>query len=166
MTLPYCIFMCNMYDALTLIHEYRRGIQCIRMYWFLLLSHIMNIYMNKLCSSLWNLKLLTGFCPFLCNLPVFLFILFPTLCFFFQRGIRFNVHVEGPSRGYILEVFNGCFELPSLGPIGMYHSKSLLTKSRAEEIIHLPSCQRQVQNPLADSWPRIARFLMNLNFAF
>ncbi|KAL8591800.1 hypothetical protein ACOMHN_047060 [Nucella lapillus] len=35
-----------------------------------------------------------------------------------QRGVRFNVHVEGPSRGYVLEVFNGHYELPNLGPIG------------------------------------------------
>jgi len=34
------------------------------------------------------------------------------------RGIRFAVSVEGPSRGYVLEVFNGRFELPDLGPIG------------------------------------------------
>ncbi|EDQ86823.1 uncharacterized protein MONBRDRAFT_33614 [Monosiga brevicollis MX1] len=35
-----------------------------------------------------------------------------------QRGIRFQVNVTGPSRGYICEVFSGHFELPSLGPIG------------------------------------------------
>lgn len=35
-----------------------------------------------------------------------------------QRGIRFNVSVDGQTRGYVLEVFNGHFELPSLGPIG------------------------------------------------
>jgi len=34
------------------------------------------------------------------------------------RGIRFSVAVEGPSRGYLLEVFDGHFELPDLGPIG------------------------------------------------
>ena len=28
------------------------------------------------------------------------------------------VNVSGPSRGYILEVFNGHFQLPNLGPIG------------------------------------------------
>ena len=32
--------------------------------------------------------------------------------------MRFNVHVDGPSRGYMMEVFNGHFELPNLGPIG------------------------------------------------
>lgn len=35
-----------------------------------------------------------------------------------QQGQRFAVKVEGPSRGYILEVFNGHFQLPNLGPIG------------------------------------------------
>lgn len=35
-----------------------------------------------------------------------------------QRGIMFSVGVEGESRGYICEVFNGHFKLPDLGPIG------------------------------------------------
>ncbi|KAI9029911.1 homogentisate 1,2-dioxygenase [Phycomyces nitens] len=36
-----------------------------------------------------------------------------------QRGIRFSVDlVEKEARGYILEVYNGHFELPDLGPIG------------------------------------------------
>jgi homogentisate 1,2-dioxygenase len=35
-----------------------------------------------------------------------------------QRGIRFSVDVEGPSRGYICEILKGHFEIPSLGPIG------------------------------------------------
>ncbi|KAL5457206.1 hypothetical protein EMCRGX_G034451 [Ephydatia muelleri] len=34
------------------------------------------------------------------------------------QGIRFTVNVFGPTRGYILEVFNGHFQLPNLGPIG------------------------------------------------
>ncbi|KAJ1927201.1 hypothetical protein IWQ60_003130 [Tieghemiomyces parasiticus] len=35
------------------------------------------------------------------------------------RGIRFRVEVpDGPSRGYVLEVFDGHFQLPDLGPIG------------------------------------------------
>ncbi|KAI8816746.1 Homogentisate 1,2-dioxygenase, partial [Fimicolochytrium jonesii] len=35
------------------------------------------------------------------------------------RGIRYAVRFpDGPSRGYILEVFNRHFELPDLGPIG------------------------------------------------
>jgi len=35
-----------------------------------------------------------------------------------QQGIRFSVAVSGPSRGYVLEVFNNHFVLPNLGPIG------------------------------------------------
>lgn len=35
-----------------------------------------------------------------------------------QQGMRFSVQVSGPSRGYILEVFNTHFQLPNLGPIG------------------------------------------------
>ena len=34
------------------------------------------------------------------------------------RGVRFSVAVDGPSRGYVLEVFGGHFRLPELGPIG------------------------------------------------
>jgi homogentisate 1,2-dioxygenase len=35
------------------------------------------------------------------------------------RGINFTVRLpDGPSRGYILEVFSGRFKLPDLGPIG------------------------------------------------
>ena len=32
--------------------------------------------------------------------------------------MKFSVDVEEPSRGYILEVYNGHFTLPDLGPIG------------------------------------------------
>lgn len=35
-----------------------------------------------------------------------------------QQGIRFSVNVEGPTRGYILEVYDGHFQIPDLGPIG------------------------------------------------
>lgn len=34
------------------------------------------------------------------------------------RGIRFVVAVDGPTRGYICEIFDGHFQLPNLGPIG------------------------------------------------
>lgn len=34
------------------------------------------------------------------------------------RGVKFSVNVDGPSRGYVLEVYKGHFEIPSLGPIG------------------------------------------------
>ena len=32
--------------------------------------------------------------------------------------MRFNVAVEGETRGYILEVYDAHFRLPDLGPIG------------------------------------------------
>eukprot|EP00246_Nothoceros_aenigmaticus_P012296 TRINITY_DN3765_c0_g1_i1.p1 TRINITY_DN3765_c0_g1~~TRINITY_DN3765_c0_g1_i1.p1 ORF type:complete len:303 (-),score=43.96 TRINITY_DN3765_c0_g1_i1:126-1034(-) len=36
-----------------------------------------------------------------------------------QQGFRFSVDLpDGPSRGYILEVYSGHFQLPELGPIG------------------------------------------------
>ncbi|CAD6242751.1 GSCOCG00009559001-RA-CDS [Cotesia congregata] len=35
-----------------------------------------------------------------------------------QQGMKFSVSVLGPSRGYILEVFDNHFQLPNLGPIG------------------------------------------------
>ena len=35
-----------------------------------------------------------------------------------QAGMKFSVNVEGPSRGYILEVYGTHFRLPDLGPIG------------------------------------------------
>lgn len=34
------------------------------------------------------------------------------------RGIKFSVEVDGDSRGYMAEVFNGHFKIPDLGPIG------------------------------------------------
>ena len=36
-----------------------------------------------------------------------------------QQGMRFSIDVKGPSRGYVLEVFDGHFTLPNLGPIGI-----------------------------------------------
>lgn len=35
-----------------------------------------------------------------------------------QQGIRFNVVVEGETRGYMMEVYDAHFKLPDLGPIG------------------------------------------------
>jgi len=35
-----------------------------------------------------------------------------------QQGIRFSVAVRGPTRGYVLEVYDNHFVLPGLGPIG------------------------------------------------
>ncbi|RDX57412.1 homogentisate 1,2-dioxygenase [Lentinus brumalis] len=38
-----------------------------------------------------------------------------------QRGIKFKVGLpDGPSRGYILEIFGSHFELPDLGPLGTH----------------------------------------------
>ena len=34
------------------------------------------------------------------------------------RGIRFQVNLNGPCRGYIAEIFKGHFVIPDLGPIG------------------------------------------------
>ncbi|KAM7352857.1 homogentisate 1,2-dioxygenase [Cochliomyia hominivorax] len=34
------------------------------------------------------------------------------------QGIRYSVNVSGPTRGYILEVYDNHFHLPDLGPIG------------------------------------------------
>lgn len=40
-----------------------------------------------------------------------------------QLGIRFAIELpDGPSRGYVVEVFDGHFQLPDLGPIGMHPS--------------------------------------------
>ena len=41
-----------------------------------------------------------------------------------QQGMRFSVDVVGPTRGYILEVFDGHFQLPYLGPIGQINITS------------------------------------------
>jgi len=35
-----------------------------------------------------------------------------------QQGIRFSIDIDQPSRGYVLEVFDNHFQIPSLGPIG------------------------------------------------
>ncbi|VUC20533.1 unnamed protein product [Clonostachys rosea] len=35
-----------------------------------------------------------------------------------QRGQRFKVKVDGPTRGYILEIWGSNWELPELGPLG------------------------------------------------
>lgn len=34
------------------------------------------------------------------------------------RGIKFACFTDGPNRGYVLEIFQGHFQLPDLGPIG------------------------------------------------
>ncbi|UXI18474.1 methylmalonic aciduria and homocystinuria type C protein [Sarcoptes scabiei] len=35
-----------------------------------------------------------------------------------QQGMKFSIDITEESRGYVLEVFDGHFELPNLGPIG------------------------------------------------
>ncbi|XP_054265889.1 homogentisate 1,2-dioxygenase [Macrosteles quadrilineatus] len=35
-----------------------------------------------------------------------------------QQGMKFSINVDGPSRGYVLEVYDNHFQLPNLGPIG------------------------------------------------
>lgn len=42
----------------------------------------------------------------------------PGEIFVVQRGQRFSVKVEGPTRGYILEIWGSNWELPELGPLG------------------------------------------------
>ncbi|KAL2109193.1 hypothetical protein VUR80DRAFT_2847 [Thermomyces stellatus] len=34
------------------------------------------------------------------------------------RGVKYQVHLSGPARGYALELYQGHFTLPELGPIG------------------------------------------------
>lgn len=50
----------------------------------------------------------------------------PNEIFVIQQGMKFNVAVSGPSRGYILEVYNDHFRLPNLGPIGNFLSSFTL----------------------------------------
>ncbi len=55
-----------------------------------------------------------------------------------QRGIRFRVELpDGPSRGYILEVWGSYFDLPELGPLGangLANSRDFLTPKAKYEI--------------------------------
>lgn len=60
-----------------------------------------------------------------------------------QQGIRFSIDVEGPSRGYILEVYDTHFQLPNLGPIGIIRIISL--KKNVRDL----DCTSQVQM----DWP-------------
>lgn len=52
--------------------------------------------------------------------------------------MRFNVSVKAESRGYILEVYSGHFQLPNLGPIGKGCSTinivHLISKSLSQQI--------------------------------
>lgn len=55
-----------------------------------------------------------------------------------QKGVRFRVVLpDGPSRGYILEVFGTSFELPELGPLGangLANSRDFLTPKAKYEV--------------------------------
>jgi len=42
----------------------------------------------------------------------------PGEIFVIPRGIKFSVSPTQPSRGYVMEVFKGHFQLPELGPLG------------------------------------------------
>jgi len=58
-----------------------------------------------------------------------------------QQGIRYSVDVEGPSRGYILEVWGNHFVLPNLGPIGangLANPRDFLTPVACYEDIEVP----------------------------
>ncbi|KAJ5924557.1 homogentisate 1-2-dioxygenase [Penicillium verhagenii] len=59
-----------------------------------------------------------------------------------QRGLRFRVELpDGPSRGYILEVWGSCFELPELGPLGangLANARDFLTPVAHYEIAQEP----------------------------
>ena len=69
-----------------------------------------------------------------------------------QRGIRFTIELDEPSRGYILEVYNRHFILPDLGPIGangLANPRDFEHPSAAYEdrdceymVINKVSCQR------------------------
>lgn len=50
------------------------------------------------------------------------------------QGFRFSVDLpDGPSRGYVAEVFGAHFHLPDLGPIGKWVLMSILMLSNAEK---------------------------------
>lgn len=56
-----------------------------------------------------------------------------------QRGLRFKVAVEGPTRGYILEIWGANFELPELGPLGangLANGRDFLHPKAQYEVTH------------------------------
>lgn len=58
-----------------------------------------------------------------------------------QQGIKFSVALNGPSRGYILEVFGSHFMLPQLGPIGangLANPRDFLTPTACYEDLEVP----------------------------
>ena len=63
----------------------------------------------------------------------------PGEIFVVQRGQRFQVAVDGPTRGYILEIWGANFELPELGPLGangLANPRDFLHPVAAYEITH------------------------------
>ncbi|XP_065175363.1 homogentisate 1,2-dioxygenase-like [Sycon ciliatum] len=58
-----------------------------------------------------------------------------------QQGMRFNVAVNESSRGYVLEVYDGHFTLPDLGPIGangLANPRDFLTPTAAFDDVIVP----------------------------
>lgn len=58
-----------------------------------------------------------------------------------QQGMRFSIDVDGPTRGYILEVYDAHFQLPSLGPIGangLANPRDFKTPSAYYEDLEVP----------------------------
>jgi homogentisate 1,2-dioxygenase len=46
------------------------------------------------------------------------------------QGFRFHVNLpDGPSRGYVAEIFGTHFQLPDLGPIDIYSPMQLINLS-------------------------------------
>lgn len=78
-----------------------------------------------------------------------------------QQGIRFSVAVSGPSRGYILEVYDNHFVLPDLGPIGangLANPRDFLTpvawfEDRKEEFRVVSKYQGRLFQALQDNSP-------------
>lgn len=49
------------------------------------------------------------------------------------QGFRFSVDLpDGPSRGYVAEIFGTHLQLPDLGPIGALESEKLLAIERGD----------------------------------
>lgn len=76
-----------------------------------------------------------------------------------QRGIRFSVGLTGePARGYVLEVFQGHFTLPDLGPIGESQDNLQLMRMHEMSVTGCQCCmlaaaqQRQFGSSPKHSW--------------
>lgn len=60
-----------------------------------------------------------------------------------QRGIRFAVTLHEPrARGYVLEVFDGHFRIPDMGPIGAGRLPHALSARQAPTTWHSPKTLR------------------------